>query len=122
MVQATKSLDLGNNSRARAVKTEGVRCAPFNPREQADSPVELDILNVDSDGAVGDASDAALGVNSTGSSLVSHDAHAGGEEVAGVGVGLEADEVAAEHAIKDSLATCRNEVEVSAQPIHSIQN
>jgi hypothetical protein len=48
--------------------------------------------------------EVTMGIDTVRASLVSVDANARREEVTGVGVGLEADEVATEHAVEDLFA------------------
>lgn len=66
--------------------------------------VLLDVVDVDTDRAVGEVREVSVGVDAVGAGLVTVDAHARREEVAGVGVRLEADEVATEHPVEDLLA------------------
>ena len=59
------------------------------------------------DGAVIHGGDMALDVNSSlvGGGLVTANSNAGGDEVARVGIGLEADEIRAEHSIENLPST-----------------
>lgn len=70
------------------------------------SPINLDVLDIDTDRAVSDPRDASLRVDASRASFVAHDSNARGEEVASVGVSLEGDQVAAEHSIQDGFAAC----------------
>lgn len=68
--------------------------------------VVRDTLDVDTDRAVADSGDRAVGVDAAGGRFVAADANAGGDKVSGVGVCLEGNDVGAEHAVEDLLAGC----------------
>ena len=69
------------------------------------SRVLRNAVRIDTDRAVADSGDVTLHVDATTSGdFVAANTDAGGGEVAGVGVGLEANEVGAEHAVEDLLA------------------
>jgi len=63
---------------------------------------------VDTDGAVIHSSDMTFDVDTflVGAGLVAADSNAGGDEVALVGISLEANEIGAEHPLEDLLSTC----------------
>lgn len=69
--------------------------------------VSRNASGVDSDGTVVYGSDVTLNINTilAGGGLVATDSNAGRDEVALVGVGLEADEIRAEHSIENLPST-----------------
>lgn len=70
--------------------------------------VSRNASGVDSDGTVVYGSDVTLNINTilAGGGLVATDSNAGRDEVALVGVGLEADEIRAEHSIENLPSAC----------------
>ena len=105
VVEASKGFNLGSDTGAHAFVSGKLEYMPASGGDgREDQPICLDVVKVDADGAVRDAGDGTLRVDSSGPSFVTHDADARGEEVARVRVRLEADEVAAEHAVQDRFA------------------
>lgn len=68
-------------------------------------PIEFDIFDVNTDREMGNTSDAAFGIDAPIPGFIAHDAHARAEEVASIRMCLEADEIAAEHAVEKGLPT-----------------
>ena len=75
-------------------------------RDTGSIPIMGNTLDVDSDGAVTDGSDRAVGIDASGGGFVSTNPDTGGYEMARIGIGLERDNVGAEHPIEDLSSFC----------------
>lgn len=79
-------------------------------RRAGDSPILLDLLDVNPNQTMRDPRDPPLRIDSSQSRFVAHDPDTRREEMTSVRVSLEADEVAPQDSIQDGFAAYRSSV------------